>query len=302
VSANYHIPVLYSEVLEALQIKPNGIYVDATFGGGGHSKGILERLGKDGRLIAFDQDADAKQNIPVDEDRLLFVPHNFKHLQRFLKLYKIDSVDGVLADLGVSSHQFDVGTRGFSTRFDGPLDMRMDTSQVKTAKQVIETYSQKDLQFMFQEFGQVTNSKTLAEFIVKQRASVKLHTINDFKMFISSLVKGNPNKYLAQVFQAVRMEVNDELGVLKEFLSQLPKVLKQGGIAAIITFHSGEDRLVKNFFKEGSFEEVEENPFAIGSKEKVFKSLTKKPVEASEAELQRNTRSRSAKLIVVQKL
>jgi 16S rRNA (cytosine1402-N4)-methyltransferase len=302
VSANYHIPVLYSEVLEALQIKPNGIYVDATFGGGGHSKGILERLGKDGRLIAFDQDADAKQNIPVDEDRLLFVPHNFKHLQRFLKLYKIDSVDGVLADLGVSSHQFDVGTRGFSTRFDGPLDMRMDTSQVKTAKQVIETYSQKDLQFMFQEFGQVTNSKTLAEFIVKQRASVKLHTINDFKMFISSLVKGNPNKYLAQVFQAVRMEVNDELGVLKEFLSQLPKVLKQGGIAAIITFHSGEDRLVKNFFKEGSFEEVEENPFAIGSKEKVFKSLTKKPVEASEAELQRNTRSRSAKLRVVQKL
>jgi 16S rRNA (cytosine1402-N4)-methyltransferase len=180
--------------------------------------------------------------------------------------------------------------------------MRMDTSQVKTAKQVIETYSQKDLQFMFQEFGQVTNSKTLAEFIVKQRASVKLHTINDFKMFISSLVKGNPNKYLAQVFQAVRMEVNDELGVLKEFLSQLPQVLKQGGIAAIITFHSGEDRLVKNFFKEGSFEEVEENPFAIGSKEKVFKSLTKKPVEASEAELQRNTRSRSAKLRVVQKL
>ncbi|MFY8091602.1 MAG: 16S rRNA (cytosine(1402)-N(4))-methyltransferase RsmH [Chitinophagaceae bacterium] len=301
-SANYHIPVLYSEVLEALQIKPNGIYVDATFGGGGHSKGILERLGKDGRLIAFDQDADAEQNIPVDEDRLLFVPHNFKHLQRFLKLYKIDSVDGVLADLGVSSHQFDVGTRGFSTRFDGPLDMRMDTSQVKTAKQVIETYSQKDLQFMFQEFGQVTNSKTLAEFIVKQRASVKLHTINDFKMFISSLVKGNPNKYLAQVFQAVRMEVNDELGVLKEFLSQLPQVLKQGGIAAIITFHSGEDRLVKNFFKEGSFEEVEENPFAIGSKEKVFKALTKKPVEASEAELQRNTRSRSAKLRVVQKL
>lgn len=301
-STSYHIPVLYNEVLEALQIKPNGIYVDATFGGGGHSKGILERLGKDGRLIAFDQDADAAKNIPFDEDRLLFVPHNFKHLQRFLKLYKIDCVDGVLADLGVSSHQFDEGTRGFSTRFDGPLDMRMDTNQAKTAKQVLETYTQKDLQNMFQEFGQVTNSKTLAEFIVKQRASVKLHTINDFKMFISSLVKGNPNKYLAQVFQAVRMEVNDELGVLKEFLSQLPQVLKQGGIAAIITFHSGEDRLVKNFFKQGSFDEVEENPFAIGSKEKIFKSLTKKPVEASEAELQRNTRSRSAKLRVVEKL
>lgn len=301
-STSYHIPVLYNEVLEALQIKPNGIYVDATFGGGGHSKGILERLGKDGRLIAFDQDADAAKNIPVDEERLLFVPHNFKHLQRFLKLYKIDCVDGVLADLGVSSHQFDEGTRGFSTRFDGPLDMRMDTNQAKTAKQVLETYTQKDLQNMFQEFGQVTNSKTLAEFIVKQRASVKLHTINDFKMFISSLVKGNPNKYLAQVFQAVRMEVNDELGVLKEFLSQLPQVLKQGGIAAIITFHSGEDRLVKNFFKQGSFDEVEENPFAIGSKEKIFKSLTKKPVEASEAELQRNTRSRSAKLRVVEKL
>ncbi len=301
-SVNYHIPVLFKEVLNALQIKPDGVYVDATFGGGGHSKGILERLGTNGKLIAFDQDPDAARNIPEGEDRLLFVPHNFMHLQRFLKLYKIDKVDGLLADLGVSSHQFDEGTRGFSTRFDGPLDMRMNINQPKTAKQVIETYSQKELQHMFQEFGQVTNSKTLAEFIVKQRATVKLNTINDFKIFISSLVKGNPNKYLAQVFQAVRMEVNDELGVLKELLRQIPEVLKTGGIAAIITFHSGEDRLVKNFFKHGSFEEENENPFAIGSKQKVFKPLTKKPIEASDEELKANTRSRSAKLRVVEKL
>jgi 16S rRNA (cytosine1402-N4)-methyltransferase len=302
VNTNYHIPVLYNEVLDALQIKPNGVYVDATFGGGGHSRGILERLGNNGKLIAFDQDPDAAKNIPEGENRLLFVPHNFKHLQRFLKLYKIEKVDGILADLGVSSHQFDEGTRGFSTRFDGPLDMRMDTNQPKTAKLVIETYSQKDLQQMFQDFGQVTNSKTLAEFIVKNRTKTKLQTINDFKILISSLVKGNPNKYLAQVFQAVRMEVNDELGVLKDLLQQLPQVLKTGGIAAIITFHSGEDRLVKNFFRHGSFDEEDENPFAIGSKEKVFKILSKKPIEASLAELKDNTRSRSAKLRVVEKL
>lgn len=301
-NTNYHIPVLYNEVLDALQIKPNGIYVDATFGGGGHSRGILKHLESDGRLIAFDQDPDAAKNIPEGENRLLFVPHNFKHLQRFLKLYKIEKVDGILADLGVSSHQFDEGTRGFSTRFDGPLDMRMDTNQPKTAKHVIETYSQKDLQIMFQEFGQVTNSKTLAEYIVKQRTKSKLQTINDFKILISSLVKGNPNKYLAQVFQAIRMEVNDELGVLKDLLLQLPKVLKQGGIAAIITFHSGEDRLVKNFFKQGEFDVDDENPFAIGSKEKVFKVLSKKPIEANELELKANPRSRSAKLRVAEKL
>lgn len=302
-STPYHIPVLYNEVLEALQIKPNGVYIDCTYGGGGHSKGILEKLGPEGKLIAFDQDADAANNLIKGESRLLFVPHNFIHIQRFLKLYKIDKVDGLLADLGVSSHQFDEGSRGFSTRFDGPFDMRMDMKQAKTAKQVIEIYSEKDLVFMFQEFGQVTNSKTLAAYIVKERTKVKLQTINDFKGFIHTLVKGNPNKYFAQVFQAIRMEVNSELEVLKTMLQQLPSVLKKGGIAAIITFHSGEDRLVKNFFKHGSFEEeIDENPFATGTKEKVFKLLTKKPIEATTAELKNNNRSRSAKLRVVEKL
>lgn len=298
----YHIPVLFNECLDALEIKPNGVYVDCTFGGGGHSKGILERLGKDGKLYAFDQDEDAKANVP-DDERLVFVPHNFKHLQRFLRLYKVDKVDGVLADLGVSSHQFDEGSRGFSTRFDGPLDMRMNVNETLTAKQIVETYNAQKLQLMFQEYGQVTNAKSLAQHIVANRNNAGLETIEQFKTFISSLVKGNPNKYLAQVFQALRMEVNDEIGALKEMLLQLSNILKTGGRVAIITFHSGEDRLVKNFFKTGKFEEeVDTNPFSTEVKEKFFKLVNKKPIEAKQEELKQNTRSRSAKLRVVERL
>lgn len=298
----YHIPVLFNECLDALEIKPNGVYVDCTFGGGGHSKGILEQLGKDGKLYAFDQDEDAKANVP-DDERLVFVPHNFKHLQRFLRLYKVDKVDGVLADLGVSSHQFDEGSRGFSTRFDGPLDMRMNVSETLTAKQIVETYNAQQLQLMFQEYGQVTNAKSLAQHIVANRSNASLETIEQFKTFISSLVKGNPNKYLAQVFQALRMEVNDEVDALKEMLLQLPNILKVGGRAAIITFHSGEDRLVKNFFKAGKFEEeIDTNPFSTEVKEKIFKLVNKKPIEAKQEELKQNTRSRSAKLRVVERL
>jgi len=301
-SNNYHIPVLYNETIEALNIKPNGFYVDCTFGGGGHSKGILEQLNADGKLIAFDQDTDAQQNLLQDE-RVVFVPHNFKHIQRFLRLYKIEKVDGVLADLGVSSHQFDEGTRGFSTRFDGPLDMRMNVNETLTAKKIVETYTAQQLQLMFQEFGQVTNAKTLAQHIATNRNSVELETIAQFKTFISSLVKGNPNKYLAQVFQALRIEVNDEVGALKEMLQQLPNILKQGGRAAIITFHSLEDRLVKNFFKNGAFE-IEENlnPFSTAVKEKIFQLINKKPIEASAEELKSNNRSRSAKLRVVERM
>ena len=296
----YHIPVLYNETLEALNIKPNGVYVDCTFGGGGHSKGILEQLNANGKLIAFDQDTDAQQNLLQDE-RVVFVPHNFKHIQRFLRLYKIEKVDGVLADLGVSSHQFDEGARGFSTRFDGPLDMRMNINETLTAKKIIETYTAQKLQLMFQEFGQVTNAKTLAQHIATSRNNVELETIAQFKTFISSLVKGNPNKYLAQVFQALRIEVNDEVGALKEMLKQLPSILKKGGRAAIITFHSLEDRLVKNFFKNGSFEIEEDlNPFSTDIKEKIFIPISKKPIEASEFELKNNNRSRSAKLRVVE--
>lgn len=303
VGSNYHVPVLYKECLQALQIKPNGVYVDCTFGGGGHSKGILQHLGKEGKLFAFDQDADAQQNVLVD-DRLVFVPQNFKYVQKFLRLYGVDKVDGLLADLGVSSHQFDEGDRGFSTRFDGPLDMRMNAQASLTAQVVLATYSANQLQWLFQEYGQVTNAKSLAQHIVQYRGTVALATINQFKQFIYPLVKGNPNKYLAQVFQALRIEVNQELNVLKELLVQLPTILKENGIAAIITFHSGEDKLVKNYFKHQRFEVEEENlnPFSNTSKQVLLKPLTKKPIEASKEEQKSNPRSRSAKLRVAIKI
>jgi 16S rRNA (cytosine1402-N4)-methyltransferase len=273
---NYHIPVLLQETIAALNINPNGIYVDCTFGGGGHSKHILEQLNENGKLIAFDQDEDAKNNL-LDDDRFIFVPHNFRHLQRFVRLYKIDKIDGLLADLGVSSHQFDEGTRGFSTRFDGPFDMRMNVHQELTAKQIVSTYSAQQLQWIFQEYGQVTNAKSLAAHIVQNRTNAPFETIAQFKTFISAFVKGNPNKYLAQVFQALRIEVNDEVGALKEMLLQLPNVLKPEARVAIITFHSLEDRLVKNYFKNEGFEvEIDTNPFSTEVKEKNLLKLVKK--------------------------
>lgn len=297
----YHIPVLYHETLDALSIKPDGVYVDCTFGGGGHSKGILEKLGPQGRLIAFDQDADAQQNVPADK-RVLFVPQNFRHLQRFLRLHEVESVDGVLADLGVSSHQFDEGERGFSIRFAGPLDMRMDRRQAISAAEIVRTYSEQQLHKLFEQYGEVSNSKTLARHIVQQRNHLQVQTIEQFKALISQVVKGNPNKYLAQVFQALRMEVNDEMGALKEMLQQIPAVLKSGGRVAIITFHSIEDRLVKNFFRQGSFDETPDNPFLPTVKEQVLKVITKKPIIAAQEELKQNTRSRSAKLRVAQRV
>lgn len=301
-SSDYHVPVLFYEAIEALQIKADGVYVDCTFGGGGHSRGILDKLGKDGRLIAFDQDADAVNNIPKDE-RVIFVPNNFRYLQRFLRLHNYPKVDGVLADLGVSSHQFDEGERGFSTRFEGPLDMRMDQRQDETASNVLKKYSEEQLHKMFEQYGEVTNSKTLAKHIVTQRRHSPLQTIAQLKALINPVVKGNPNKYLAQVFQAIRIEVNDEMGVLKELLEQIPTVLNPGGRAAIITFHSLEDRLVKNFFKNGSFEEtVDENPLMPTEKKSELKIVTKKPITAGAEETKRNPRSRSAKLRVAEKI
>ena len=299
--SDYHVPVLFHETLEHLNIQPNGVYVDATFGGGGHSRGILSKLGPKGRLIAFDQDADAKKNLPID-DRVLFVPENFRYLQRFLRLHKIDQVDGVLADLGVSSHQFDEGSRGFSTRFDGPFDMRMDQRQDKTAAQVIETLSETELHKLFEQYGEVTNSKTLAKHIVENRKHVKLNTVQDFKTLIATVVKGNPNKYWAQVFQAIRIAVNEEMQVLNEFLAQLPGVIKPGGRAVIITFHSIEDRMVKNAFKVAPEEENKTNPFLSNPREVIWKIITKKPVVASEKEMKENNRSRSAKLRAAERL
>jgi len=300
--SQYHTPVLYNESLDALNIKPNGVYVDCTFGGGGHSRGILERLNENGKLVAFDQDADAKQNIP-DDNRVIFVPQNFRHLQRFLRLHKFTKVDGVLADLGVSSHQFDKGERGFSIRFDGPLDMRMDQREHQTASNLLLSYSETQLHKLFELYGEVTNSKTLAKHIVQQRKQASFKTINEFISLLHPVVKGNPNKYLAQVFQALRIEVNDEMGALKEMLQQLPQVLQTGGRAAIITFHSIEDRLVKNFFRQGSFEEVvDENPFVQHEKITELKVITKKPIVPTDVEMKKNPRSRSAKLRVAKKV
>ncbi len=298
---DYHIPVLLAETLEGLHIQPNGIYVDCTFGGGGHSRAILARLGPEGRLVAFDQDADAARNLPAD-DRVLFVPQNFRHLQRFLRLHGITAVDGILADLGVSSHQFDEAERGFSTRFDAALDMRMDRRQSLTAFDVVSTYTEQRLHKLFEQYGEVTNAKTLARTIVQVRGTTSLRTIDGFKNALRGIVKGNPNKYFAQVFQALRIEVNDEFGALREMLQQIPNLLKPGARAAIITFHSLEDRLVKVFFRRGSFDEPEENPFEMTTSSNLLKAVTKKPVVPTEAEIRLNPRARSAKLRVVERL
>ena len=298
---NYHVSVLLNESLEALAIQPEGVYVDATFGGGGHSKGILQHLGHNGRLFVFDQDADAAVNLP-DDPRIVFLPYNFRHLQRILRLHQVTKVDGILADLGVSSHQFDESKRGFSIRYDGPLDMRMDRRQPLTAADIVQTFDEKKLHKMFEQYGEVTNSKTLARLIVQQRIHMHAETISQFKNMISAAVKGNPNKYLAQVFQALRMEVNDELGALKDMLQQIPALLKPGGRAAIITFHSIEDRMVKNFFRQGQVDEIPTNPLLPDTKEKVFTLVNKKPIQPSQEEQTNNPRSRSAKLRVAEKL
>ena len=298
---DYHIPVLFHETLAGLAIQPDGVYVDCTFGGGGHSKGILEQLSTKGKLIAFDQDADAQKNIPEDS-RVIFVPQNFRHLQRMLRLHKLAEVDGILADLGVSSHQFDEGDRGFSIRFSGPLDMRMDRRQGATAADIVRTYNEQQLHKLFEQYGEVTNSKTLAKHIVHERKHLQSATIEQFKALISPVVKGNPNKYLAQVFQALRIEVNDEMGALKDMLQQVPAVLKPGGRVAIITFHSIEDRVVKNFFRQGSFDETPDNPLMSVAKEEVFTIITKKPITATEEEMKKNSRSRSAKLRVAERV
>ena len=300
-SSNYHVPVLLNEVIEHLQINPSGIYVDCTFGGGGHSRSILQKLNEKGKLIAFDQDADAKQNLP-DDARVVFVPHNFRHLQRFLRLNGITEVDGLLADLGVSSYQFDEASRGFSIRYEAPLDMRMDQRQEKTAADIIKNYSETDLHKLFEQYGEVTNSKTLAKTIVEKRKTAPLQTIEGFKNALFETVKGNPNKYFAQVFQALRMEVNEEEIALKELLEQIPGVLKKGGRAAIITFHSIEDRLVKIFFRKGTFITEDENPFITKEVENKLRLVNKKPIVATPEETKRNSRSRSAKLRVVEKI
>jgi len=297
---NYHISVMLQECIDALNIKADGKYVDVTFGGGGHSKEILALL-KSGKLIAFDQDDDALNNIP-DSENLIFVNHNFRYLKRFLKYYNQIPVDGILADLGISSYQIDEGTKGFSIRFDGPLDMRMNQSQELTAADILNNYSEENLLSIFSEYGELRNSKQLAREIVAARNNgIKFNTTSNFISFLDSYVIGKRNRYLAQVFQALRIEVNDEMNALKDMLEQSLEVLAKGGRLVVLTFHSLEDRIVKNFMKAGNFEgKLEIDLF--GKANKPFKLINKKPIEASKEELEVNNRSRSAKLRVAVKL
>ena len=297
---NYHIPVLLQETINGLGIKPGGVYVDCTFGGGGHSKEILEQLGESGKLIVFDQDEAARKNVP-DDKRIIFVAQNFRFLQKFLRLHKYPQVDGILADLGVSSHQFDESERGFSTRFDAALDMRMDNRQAVTAAVILNTYTEQQLHKLFEKYGEVTNSKTLAKTIVEQRVITAFTSISLFKQVLHGIVKGNPNKYFAQVFQALRIAVNDEMGALEEMLQQAVAALKPGGRLVVISFHSLEDRMVKNFFKHGAVAEPEADDVYGTRQESPFMIISKKPVMASAAELNINPRSRSAKMRTAQK-
>jgi len=293
----YHVPVMLKEAVDALSIVPSGIYVDCTFGGGGHAREILSRLNENGRLYAFDQDPDAKANLTADT-RLVFVPHNFRHLARFLRLYQIQQVDGILADLGVSSHQFDEPARGFSIRYDAPLDMRMDNAVGITAAELISQSSPEQLQLIFQEYGEVTNAKTLSHLLINHIRLQPIVTVNDLKSTLAPIVKGNPNKYFAQVFQALRMAVNDEVGSLKDLMQQAASVLKPGGKMSVITFHSIEDRIVKNFFRDGAIEEQDIDPVYGTRKESPFRLFNKKPIEPTAEEVKSNPRSRSARLRV----
>ena len=296
----YHVPVLLEESIAGMNIKPDGVYVDVTFGGGGHSRQIIEKLGDKGRLIAFDQDLDAEQNVLKDE-RFIFVNSNFSYLKRFLRVHGYSKVDGILADLGVSSFQFDTAERGFSYRFDAHLDMRMNSGTDLTAAILVNTYSASELQDVFSKYGEVRNSKSLALEIVKQRKNRKIETTSDFMNAIDSVIRGNRLKYLSQVFQALRIEVNQEMEVLKDFLEQAHEVLNVEGRLVVISYHSLEDRMVKQFLKTGNVEGLQKED-DFGNKYKPFKLITKKPIVANEKENRINKRARSAKMRIAEKL
>jgi len=291
---NYHIPVLLQQSIDGLNIKPNGVYVDATFGGGGHSREILKRL-DGGRLLGFDQDEDAEKNA-IDDKRFTFVRSNFKYIKNFIRYYEIEKVDGILADLGVSSHQFDVADRGFSFRFDAPMDMRMNQNGKTSAQQIVNTYGFAQMAEMFRILGEVPNAGKLAHAIITARQEKKIETINQFVESIKICTpQHGENKYLAQVFQALRMEVNKEIASLQNFLLQTIGLLKTGGRLSVITYHSLEDRLVKNLFKNGKLEgEVEKDLF--GRFEVPFDIINKKIITPDENEIAANNRARSAKL------
>jgi 16S rRNA (cytosine1402-N4)-methyltransferase len=298
--SSYHTPVMLKECLEGLNIRPDGTYVDVTFGGGGHSRAIMGKLGKNGRLLAFDQDADSQQNI-IDDDRFEFIDQNFRYLKNFCRLHNAIPVNGILADLGVSSYQFDQAERGFSIRFDAELDMRMNQSGSVTAKEVINTYSEAELHRIFGIYGEIQNAKSLAKTIVTARLNTKINTVADLKNVIAGLIpRGKENKYLAQVFQALRIEVNQELEALKDFLIQSAEVLVSGGRLVVMSYHSLEDRLVKNFIAKGKFSGEVEKDF-YGNDQKPFDAVSRGAITASEDEIKQNNRARSAKLRIAVK-
>lgn len=298
--STYHRSVLLHESLDALGIVPEGVYVDVTFGGGGHSNEILKRLGSDGKLIAFDQDEDAVKNAP-DDPRFILVKQNFSQLKNSLQQLGINSVDGVLADLGVSSHQFDTAERGFSIRFDGPLDMRMNQQSPLTAAIVLNTYGEQELKKMFRLYGDVENAGYLVKKISECRSSHELNTIEELRVLLMPLSRrGKENQYMAKVFQALRIEVNGELEALQEMLVQATEVLKENGKLVVISYHSLEDRLVKNFFRSGSFEGKQEKDF-YGNLIRPLEPSESKPVVPSDDEIEQNSRARSAKMRVATK-
>ena len=299
---DYHKPVMLKECLEGLNIKPEGIYVDVTFGGGGHSRAILEKL-TSGHLYSFDQDDDAKQEAAkIDSENFTFISANFRFIKKYLRVYGVKTVDGILADLGISSHQIDTADRGFSTRFDAELDMRMDVQQPQSAKTVVNEYSFEELHKIFGIYGELKNARTVAQAVVSGRGAGPIETIRELKAALQTYApRGKENKFFAQVFQALRIEVNEELKVLEEFLQQVPEILSPDGRLVVMSYHSLEDRPVKNFIRSGKFfGEVEKDLF--GNEIKPLHSITRKPVEASEAELLENPRARSAKLRIAQKL
>ncbi len=297
---SYHVPVLLQESLEGMNITPEGTYVDVTFGGGGHSREILRRLGAEGHLYGFDQDADAEQNIPADS-RFTFVRSNFRYLYNFMRYHQVaGEVDGLLADLGVSSHHFDDQERGFSFRFDGDLDMRMNTRAGKTAADIVNTYTEEALADVFYLYGELKISRKLAAVIAKSRAVKKITTIGELLEVVKPFIgKDKEKKFLAQVFQALRIEVNDEMRALKEMLQGTLKVLKPEGRLVVITYHSLEDRLVKNFLKTGNFEGKAEKDF-FGNVNSPFRLVNTKVIVPTDAEIKRNPRSRSAKLRIAE--
>lgn len=297
----YHVPVMLQQCLDGLEIKPNGVYVDVTFGGGGHSKAIFEKIGPEGKLIVFDQDADAKKNA-WEAPNFHFVASNFSFLKNHLRVLGIQQVDGILADLGVSSFQFDeAGRRGFSIRFDDPLDMRMNQSQPLSAKEVVNTYTEEQLARIFGKYGEVERPMKVAMEICKVRSKGTINTTFELNDAIRKFAPRNKeSKFLAQIFQAIRIEVNNEMDVLEKFLVQAGEVLKPGGRLVIMSYHSLEDRLVKNFMKKGNLDGTIEKDF-FGNVLKPLDEVTRKPITSDEEELERNSRARSAKLRIAVK-